>query len=264
MSRPARLRDERGYTLVEMILATAAGLVVCVIALTIVLTSLKFANADAARVDSNQRGSFAMEKIVQALASSCVAGEGSSPVIGSAAYLTGTGPYLITTPRIGPFPVTGGGPTSSATSITFLSTLSDSANAAPNEITVYLNSSGALVMSTYAPVTTTPPSWTFASSPTSTVTLVAHAALATGQSAIFSYFGYDATTDALINSLSASPTLSQANAAAVAKVGIQFQAEPSDGSNAAGAGVNEADTVTLRLSAATNTPSVQTTPTPCA
>ena len=160
--------------------------------------------------------------------------------------------------------MTGGGPTSSATSITFLSTLSDSANAAPNEITVYLNSSGALMMSTYAPVTTNPPSWTFASTPSSTVTLLAHAALATGQSAIFSYYGYDATTDALITTISASPTLSQTNAAAVAKVGIEFQAEPSDGSNAKDAGVDEADTVTLRLSAATNTPSVQTTPTPCA
>ena len=102
MSRPAPLRDERGYTLVEMILATAAGLVVCVIALTIVLTSLQFSTADADRVDSNQQGSYAMEKIVQALTSSCVAGEGSSPVIGSPAYLNGTGPYLITTPRISP------------------------------------------------------------------------------------------------------------------------------------------------------------------
>jgi hypothetical protein len=264
MTRLARVREEDGYTLVEMILATAAGLVVCVVALTIVLTSLDFANADADRVDSNQQGSFAMERIVQALTSSCVAGEGSSPVIGSAAYLTGTGPYLITTPRIGPFPVTGGGPASSATSITFLSTLSDAPNAAPNEINVYLNGSGALMMATYPPVTTTPPSWTFASSPSSTVTLLAHAALATGQSAIFTYSGYDAATDALIDTYSASPNLSQASAADVAKVGIEFQADPTDGSNAKDGGVDESDTVTLRLSAATNTPSVQTTPSPCA
>jgi Tfp pilus assembly protein PilW len=263
MSWDARLRDERGYTLVELMLATAAGLVVCVIALTIVLTSLHFATADADRVDSNQQGSFAMEKIVQALTSSCVAGLGSSPVIGSPASLTGTGPYLITTPRVPPYTVTGGGPASSASSITFLSTVSDLPNADPNEVTIYLSGSGSLMMATYPAVITTPPSWTFAASPSSTVTLLARAALAPGQSGIFSYYGYNVSNDALVDNYTVFP-LTQAEAADVAKVGIQFQAQPTDTKSQTGSAVNVADTVALRLSAATNTPSTQTTPTPCA
>ena len=264
MSWRSRLRDERGYSLIELMMATAAGLVVCLTAFTILLTSLQFAQADSDRVDADQQGSVAMERIVQALASSCVAGQGSSPVIGSPADLTGTGPYLITTPRVPPYTVTGGGPASSASSITFLSTLSDLPNADPNEVTIYLSGSGSLMMATYPPVITTPPSWTFAASPSSTVTLLARAALAPGQTGIFSYYGYDVTSDALVDSYSASPNVSQANAANVAKVGIQFQAQPTDTNSSTGSAVNVADTVVLRLSAATNTPSTQTTPTPCA
>jgi hypothetical protein len=263
MSWGSRLRDERGYSLIELMMATAAGLVVCLTAFTILLTSLQFAQADSDRVDADQQGSVAMERIVQALASSCVAGQGSSPVIGSTASLTGTGPYLITSPRVPPYPVTGGGPASSATSITFLSTLSDLPNADPNEVTIYLSGSGSLMMATYPPVITTPPSWTFAASPSSTVTLLARAALAPGQTGIFSYYGYDVTSDALVDSYSAFP-LTPTEAANVAKVAIQFQAQPTDTNSQTGSAVNVADTVVLRLSAATNTPSIQTTPTPCA
>lgn len=263
MSRDSRLRDERGYTLVELMLATAAGLVVCAAALAIVITSLQLGQADADRVDSNQQGSTAIEKIVQALASSCVAGEGVSPIVGSPAYLSGTGPYLITTPSVGPYPITGGGPASSATSLTFVTTPSDAANAIPNEVTVYLSSSGALMMATYAPVATTPPTWTFATTPT-TVELIQHAALATGQTALFTYSGYNVATDALTSSLTATPTLSEANAADVARVGIQFQSQPSDGTSYKNGAVDVSDSVTLRLSAASNTASTATTPTPCA
>ena len=262
MSWRSRLRDERGYSLIELMMATAAGLVVCLTAFTILLTSLQFAQADSDRLDADQQGSVAMERIVQALASSCVAGQSSSPVIGSPASLTGTGPYLITAPRVPPYTVTGGGPASSATSITFLSTLSDVPNADPNEVTIYL-SGGSLMMATYAPVITTPPSWTFATSPSSTVTLLARAALAPGQTGIFSYYGYDVTSDALVDSLNVYP-LTQTEAANVAKVAIQFQAQPTDTNSQTGSAITVADTVVLRLSAATNTPSTQTTPTPCA
>jgi|GEM_PF-2264450 type II secretory pathway pseudopilin PulG len=264
MSRLPRLRDERGYTLIELVMATAAGLVVCATALAIVVTSLHLGQADADRVDSNQQGSTAIERIVQALASSCVAGEGSSPIIGSPTYLTGTGPYLITSPLVGPYPVSGGGPASSATSLTFVSTLSDAPNAIPSEVTIYLSSSGSLMMATYAPVTTSPPTWTFATTPTIT-TLIPHAALATGQTALFTYSGYNVSSDALTDSYTPATSLSQANAANVAKVGIQFQSQPSDGSSANNGGaVDVSDSVVLRLSAATNTPSTASTPTPCA
>ena len=86
MSWRERLSDERGYTLIELVMATAAGLVVCAAALAIVVSSLSFANGDSERIDSNQQGSVAMEKIVQALNSSCVVGYGISPIVGATGW----------------------------------------------------------------------------------------------------------------------------------------------------------------------------------
>ena len=71
-------------------------------------------------------------------------------------------------------------------------------------------------------------------------------------------------TDALTNPLPATPTLNETNAANVARVGIQFQSQPSDGTSYKDGAVDISDSVTLRLSAASNTASTATTPTPCA
>ena len=94
MSWRERLRDERGYTLIELIMATAAGLVVSAAALIIIVSAVQFSTSDGERTDADQQGSVAMEKIVQALNSSCVEGNGISPIVGttgSSSALASTG-----------------------------------------------------------------------------------------------------------------------------------------------------------------------------
>ena len=68
----ARLRDERGFTLVEVMVALVIGLVVSTATLAIVIVSVHLGSNYTDRVDANQQGRLAMERITQALNSSCV------------------------------------------------------------------------------------------------------------------------------------------------------------------------------------------------
>ena len=63
----ARLRDERGFTLVEVMVALAIGLVVSTATLAIVIVSVHLGSNFTNRVDANQQGRIAMEKVTQAL-----------------------------------------------------------------------------------------------------------------------------------------------------------------------------------------------------
>ena len=65
--------DERGFTLVELLVASAAGIVVTTAMGAIVITSVHFSSNYNDRVDANQEARTAMEKITQSLNSSCVA-----------------------------------------------------------------------------------------------------------------------------------------------------------------------------------------------
>lgn len=73
MSRPPSLRDERGTTLMEVVVALGAGTVVLFALSTIVITTLHGANRVSARVDANQRARLTMTRIVDQLHSACVA-----------------------------------------------------------------------------------------------------------------------------------------------------------------------------------------------
>jgi Tfp pilus assembly protein PilW len=254
-----RLREEDGLTLIELIVATAAGLVVAGAAMAILVTSLHFSTNSADRVDANQQGSAAMERIVQALNSSCVNGiingAGVSPIVGNPTTSSATGGQS----------VSGGTSTpSSGDSITFVSSLADSASLTPNEVVIALTG-GAIVETIYQGTGGAPPSWTFSTTGTSTV-LLQHAANPTGSSAIFSYYGYDPTTGTLSSTpYSIASGLSYTNAATTAEVGISFNAQPGDNSQAPGATVDVSDSVVLRLTPVSdNVPSTGATiPTPC-
>jgi prepilin-type N-terminal cleavage/methylation domain-containing protein len=260
-----RLHDERGFTLIELLVATLAGLVVSAAALAIVVTSLHFSLNDGQRVDADQQGSVAMEKVVQALNSSCVVGVGISPVVGVTGTSGATGSLSA--------------PPSSGNSITFYSSLSDAPVINnPNEIVIYLSSAnGPLDMATYGYVTgptgTTGLTGTYSTTPTSTFVLLPHAA-APGSTPthgsttpIFTYSGYDPSAGTLTDQFPSSPTLGATSAAATAAVGINFQSQPSDGSNPANGSVDLSDAVTLRLTSVSNYPNPSTGATnvsPCA
>jgi type II secretory pathway pseudopilin PulG len=267
MSWRERLSDERGYTLIELVMATAAGLVVCAAALAIVVSSLSFANGDSERIDSNQQGSVAMEKIVQALNSSCVVGYGISPIVGATGASSATGSTAVAP--------------SSGDTLTFFSSLSDSPNINPSEISVYLSSPGGpLVMATYPAQASTGASgattYSYAATPATSFTLIGHAAAPgttptqASTTPIFTYYGYNVAAGTLTQQISPSPystsPLGASGASGTVEVGINFQSQPGDGNNQLGGSADLSDSVVLRLTAAANGTTGTTgatTPKPC-
>jgi prepilin-type N-terminal cleavage/methylation domain-containing protein len=249
VSVPARLRDERGYTLIEMIMATAAGLLVAAATMAILAASYKMLANGADRVDANQQGRTALLRIEQLLESSCVAGLGVSPVVGGSSAGTGA-------------------PPSGANSITFLSSLSDLQSVPPNEDVISLTGGGALDLVTYTNPTGSEPDWVFPTTATSTTVLVSHAALTPNTAAIFKYYPYASngqlatTADQLVNGYLPSSGNSGQNSATVSAVTIQFEALASDGNSSVGNGVDFSDQVVLRLTPVSSTPPTST-PEPC-
>jgi Tfp pilus assembly protein PilW len=236
-----RLRDERGFTLLELLVATAAGIIVTAAMGAIVIVSVHFTSNTNDRVDANQEGRTAMAQITQALNSSCVSA-GVPPIQ----------------------------PNSDANDLIFLSALSDAPSINPNLLTVQL-SGGALTMLTNANVvgstgatgatgstgatgTTAVDGWTVASAPTTSFTLLPHAANAVVNGAtvpVFQYYAYNSTTGTISNNVtpSSGQTLGS-NASNVVEVIISYQALPSDNWNATGRPSNISDSVVLRLTPA--------------
>jgi type II secretory pathway pseudopilin PulG len=240
-----RLRDERGFTLIELLAATLAGLVVCGAAVAIVISALHLSLNDGDRTDADQQGSVAMEKIVQALNSSCVVGVGVSPIVGASGSSGATGSTAA--------------PPSSNNSLTFYSSLTDTpAITDPSEIVIYLSSTnGPLDMATYQYSTGASG---YSATPSSVFDLIPHAAPVGSSGAsgsttpIFTYYGYDPSTGALTDQFSSSPKLGATNAAATSEIGINLQAQPSDGNDPLHAAVDLSDEVVLRLTAVSNYP----------
>ncbi len=246
MSLRGHMRDERGYTLIEMIAATAAGLLVAAAAMALLAASYHMLSNGADRVDANQQGRTALLQIEQLLNSSCVAGVGVSPVVGGSSAGSGA-------------------PPSGANSITFYASQSDLPTAEPNEYVVSLSSGGALQLATYQWVSGSNPDWVFSTtaSPATPQTLVTHAANTPGTSAIFSYYQYAAsgqlntTADSLVGGY-----LPSSSASSVAAVTIQFEALATDNNTSIGNGVDFSDQVVLRLTPVSGTPPTST-PEPC-
>jgi prepilin-type N-terminal cleavage/methylation domain-containing protein len=96
----ARLRDERGFTLMEVLVAMVAGIIVTGALFAILEISLKQNSRITDRVESQQLGSAAMTKIIDPLRSGCLAREakpvleGSTPttLIFTGAFSEGTTP----------------------------------------------------------------------------------------------------------------------------------------------------------------------------
>ena len=264
MSLRQRLRGEQGYTLIELVLATTAGLVVSAAALAVLISSLSFATGDSERVNADQQGSVAMEQIVKTLTSGCVEGWGNSPIVGA------TGPSAATGS-------TGAQP-SSGNTLTFFSSSSDSPNINPSEMSIYLSSNnGPLVMASYPYVTSTGASGTtgyYAATP-SIYTLLPHAAPPgttspqVSTTPLFTYYGYNANSGKLTDEFSPSPEtspLGASYAARTAEVGINFQAQPDNGQTTTGYATDLENSVVLRMTAIANGTTGatgSTTPLPC-
>ena len=230
------LRDERGFTLIELLVAGLAGIVVTAALGAIVVTSVHFSSNYTDRVDANQEGRIAMEKITQALNSSCVASQ-VAPVVSTGS----TGAYV-----------------TDDTHLYFYTSLTDGPVVTPNLDEVALAGTS-LVINTYpyasgsAPYATNPNPWTFGSTGP-TFTLLPHATQSVSGGTtlpVFQYYGY--TTGGAIASTAFTTPLTTANAANTAKVVINFRAQPSDSNNTVNRSVDLSNSVVLRLTPASAT-----------
>jgi prepilin-type N-terminal cleavage/methylation domain-containing protein len=79
-----RLRSERGFTLIEMLVASAIGLVVLTVMLGLLDSSQTASSRVAARVDGTQRGRVAMEQVTQRLRSQICLGAATPLIVGDA------------------------------------------------------------------------------------------------------------------------------------------------------------------------------------
>ncbi|MGH2981444.1 MAG: PilW family protein [Solirubrobacterales bacterium] len=155
------LGAEHGFTLVELLVAMAAGIVVSSALFTILDVTLEQTTRTFSRVDATQRARTALETIENEMHSGCV--ENS-----------------VTPIRTG----------SSATSVEFLSQYGNGVNLTPVVHKVSFDSStGKLTDETYA-VTGTAPQWGREATPTSTKTLLTNVAESPG-TPVFQYFSLD-------------------------------------------------------------------------
>jgi Tfp pilus assembly protein PilW len=217
-----RLRDERGFTLMEVLVAMGSATVLSMAVLGIVIVSVHLGSNYTDRVNANQQGRIAMEKIVQALQSSCV------------------------TPNLPPVNVG-----SSGSQISFYTALNDTPGPLPTQVTVSAPSGqvGALTLSSQT-VTGSAPNWTASSQSPTTTTLVDYAAQTVQNGVSVPLFQYYAYSNGSISStpIPVGPQgLTAAQAASTAMVTISFQAYPSDNYKAAGRPVDFSDSVTFRL-----------------
>jgi prepilin-type N-terminal cleavage/methylation domain-containing protein len=222
MMRPGkrlrRLRDERGFTLVELLVVMVAGVVVSSALFMIVDVTLHQTTRTFSRVDASQRARTAMETIEQELHSACYANDA--------------------------FPVIAGTPTS----ISFWSQYGSGPNLTPTKHTIALDTTtGDLTDSTYT-TSGTSPNWVAASTASRVNTLLTNVTQAPS-TAVFSYYALRST-----GSLGLGSSVSGTTARRVSEVRITFVVSPSGGSNIRSDVTPDTvtNTVTLRLTAIPN------------
>ena len=187
------MRDERGTTMIELLVSISATLVVMIGVVTLTTTVLHHQDRINRRVDANSRGRPVMTRMVQELHSACV----TSHIV----------------------PIRTG---STGTSITFLSKSGSAVGPIPDLHTISLSSS--TLRETVFPMTGTAPNWTPLGTPLSNAALLTNVSAPGG--AIFRY--YDFVNGALSTTPLPTP-LSDTNAARVSYVTIAFTISPSAG-----------------------------------
>lgn len=213
MSRDV-VSDESGMTLVELLVATAAGVIVMFGVVTAVVVSMHATGRVTGHVDANQRARITMTKIINQLHSACVA------------------------PQISPIQEE-----SSGTSITFLHQTGSAVSPTPVKSTIALAGT-TLSQLDYAATGGTAPEWQFSTTPTSTVLMTGVSPLSPSVP-LFRYFAYD---EGEVSDTPLSTPLG-GDAATVVQVNVAFKTAPMSASiaNDAGAETGIQSAALLRL-----------------
>jgi len=225
----ADVMDQRGFTLVELLVTMIAGLVMTLATLTMLDISVQESAKVADRVEAGQRGRVAMEQLIQELHSSCVAAS-VAPV------LTG----------------------STSTSIQFLSQFGSAAVLTPNLHTVTYSGSQ-LTDTAYAATGGSAPTWTFSATPAYSRTVLTNVSQATVNGTVQPVFQYYKYVNGTLSSALPTP-LSSTDAADTVQVAVNFQVGPLDTSTAADRTIQTTGTAVLRYVPADPTPGAPNLP----
>ena len=189
------MSDQRGITVVELLVAVVAGLAVLMASFTMLNATLRGNARVGQRVDANQRGRPVLTRIMDELHSVCVA-PGLPPVLSG----------------------------STDTSITFLHKTGSAVEPAPDRRTISLTS-GTLSESVYPYVSGSAPNYTFSSTPTTTrlLTRVGNGRINGASVPPFRYYAYSGN----VVSTTPLPTpLTEADAARTVQVTVTFAVSP--------------------------------------
>jgi prepilin-type N-terminal cleavage/methylation domain-containing protein len=242
---PARLRlaGADGFTLTELLVAMAAGVVVVLAASSVMIVALHTESRVQDSVIAVQQGRTAMEQLLQELNSGCLTND-VSPVQPTTA--TGITPVV----------------SSDGSDLVFVSGVGDHSSNTPTEHVVSVQN-GALIDMSYAntggqpPALNTAATWTFNSTPTARHTLLEHVAQVNSTTPIFQYYSFSNSSNpnanSLLNAVPLSPLPLSAAAASVAQVDINWQALPSDGLSDASRATVMSDSVVFRFTPASPT-----------
>lgn len=218
--RRVSLRDDRGVTLVELLVTMVSGMVVLLGIFTITDVATRTSAKVTSRVDADQRARPVMQRLIDHLHSTCL------------------GPNVA--------PVQAG---SSDTSIGFLHQTGAAVSPVPVKRVVTLTA-GTLSESVYAVSGGTSPSWTFSSTPSSTTELLTKVGSATvGNPAVnaplFQYFTYE---NGQISTTPLPTPLSAIDAARTVQVTVSFSVLPRAATpNDSKASLSISDTAYLRF-----------------
>jgi len=187
------LGDERGTTLMEVMVALAAGMVVMFAMTTVIVVTLHSSARVSARVDATQRARIVTARVMEQLHSACVL------------------------PEIAPVQKE-----STGTSLRFVHQTGSGVALTP-VLSAITFSNSTLTESDYKATAGPLPAWTFESTPYATRTLLTKVGPVSPSSSIFSYYTY--ANGALVQ-VPANTTLSATTAAETVVVGMGLTATP--------------------------------------
>ncbi len=223
------MSNERGFTLVELLVGMAISVVVLIGILTLVDVTTRGSARVAARVEANQRARTTLQRLLDELHSTCVS------------------------PNVLPVVAASNGYTSDSNNLIFLQQTGSAVSPTPDEHVVSLEGDTLKERVYSANPGGTAPNWTFASTPSSTTTLmtdVGAAKFGTPPAAVplFQYFAYQG---AQLSTTPLPTPLSASDAARTVAATVSFSVSPrSNPARDQHAAVSVSDSVVLRLSPA--------------
>ena len=217
------MRDERGMTLVELLVAMAMGTIVIFAATAIILSALNVTRQVTGRETAMSQGRTGIETLLGQLNSACLLNSTSPVVWNTSAVSTPASPI---TPAVA----------SDATHLVFTTGLGDSTNPTPTLHVVQLGNNGSLLDYAYPYTGTsanlgTPTLWTFSSS-SSQILNLAQDVTPGSSGAMFSYYAYSPSTYSLLGVPALAVPLTVTTAATVAEVDLDFRFLPYSNSQA--------------------------------